>query len=218
MEPEQARAAMAKFQALTSAMLTADDWQDIGQGRRFVKRSGWRKVATGYTLSCDIVEEEVVDRDDKGEPIRARAKVRVYHRESGRSWEGTGRASTTERKFSKPEHDVTSTAVTRAINRATSDLVGFGQVSAEELDGTGVVPASPYGESGTAETDTQVANAIRGLYPAVDGDLFVGFFRSQLGVEHVPQTAARMVAAIKWALGDERVRAITDPPDAEVVS
>jgi hypothetical protein len=139
MSPDVARRAMADFQAFTAAMLVETDWQRASGIDPFVKRSGWRKIATGYTLSCDILEEEVIERDERGEPKRAKAKARVYHRETGRSWEGTGRCSTTERRFSKPEHDVTATAVTRAINRATSDLVGFGEVSAEEV-GAGAEP------------------------------------------------------------------------------
>lgn len=148
MEPEAARAAMAKFQALTAAMLDpAEDWQPIStrQGRsQFVKRSGWQKIATGYRLSCEILVEEVVERDEHGEPVRARAIVRATSLDDSRSWDGSGRCSTTERGFSKPEHDVTATAVTRATNRAISNLVGFGAVSAEEVDGTGaVVEAAP---------------------------------------------------------------------------
>ena len=143
MAPEAARRAMADFQAFTAAMLVESDWQQAPGIKPFVKRSGWRKIATGYTLSCEILEDEVLERDERGEPTRARAKARVFHRETGRSWEGTGRCSTTEPRFrrgdTKAEHDVTATAVTRAINRATSDLVGFGQVSAEEVE-PGVVP------------------------------------------------------------------------------
>jgi hypothetical protein len=133
MSPDQAERSMAAYQAFTAAMLVEKDWQRAPGIAPFVKRSGWRKIATGYTLSCEILEDEVIERDERGEPKRARAKARVFHRETGRSWDGTGRCSTTERRFSKPEHDVTATAVTRAINRATADLVGFGEVSAEEV-------------------------------------------------------------------------------------
>lgn len=35
--------------------------------------------------------------------------------------------------FSKPQHDIPATASTRALNRAMSDLFGFGEVSAEEV-------------------------------------------------------------------------------------
>jgi hypothetical protein len=47
---------------------------------------------------------------------------------------GIGTCSTTERKFSKPEHDILAIAHTRAKNRAISDLIGLGEVSAEELE------------------------------------------------------------------------------------
>ena len=37
-------------------------------------------------------------------------------------------------RFSNPENDVRGTAHTRAKNRAISDLIGAGEVSAEEID------------------------------------------------------------------------------------
>ena len=39
--------------------------------------------------------------------------------------------------FSHAEHDIVATAHTRSANRASSDLYGFGEVSAEELQGDG---------------------------------------------------------------------------------
>lgn len=134
MEPAQARKAMAQYQQLTDAMLGPEDWQQISREKRFVKRSGFQKISTGYSLSCEILSEEVVERDERGEPVRARAIVRAMH-PNGRHWDGSGRCSITERGFSKAEHDLTATAITRATNRAISNLVGFGAVSAEELDG-----------------------------------------------------------------------------------
>lgn len=44
MSPDAARQAMKKYQELTAAMLTAEDWQAIPSGK-FVKRSGFQKIA-----------------------------------------------------------------------------------------------------------------------------------------------------------------------------
>lgn len=47
--------------------------------------------------------------------------------------------------FSNPSHDIPSTAMTRATNRAQADLFGMGEVSAEEVDARthGEAPQSP---------------------------------------------------------------------------
>ena len=217
MEPDQARAAMAKYQELTGAMLKSEDWQQI-PGGRFVKRSGFQKIASGYGVSIEIVAEHV-DRDDGGAPLRASATVRATH-PSGRYADGSGRCAVTESRFAtakgraKAEHDIAATAVTRATNRAISNLVGFGQVSAEEMDGVvDETQAQPFGLDAGADGDVKAEALVHELYPAVDGHVFVQFFIRQLGVEHVPDASLRMLAAIKWALGDERVQA---PIDGEV--
>ena len=61
-------------------------------------------------------------------------------------WEDSGRPTGHEHcnencpgdvHFSHAEHDIVATAHTRSANRASSDLYGFGEVSAEELQGDG---------------------------------------------------------------------------------
>jgi len=66
--------------------------------------------------------------------------VTIYHfdyraiAQTGRYAEGSGSASTAERESSdKMIHDTRSLAQTRAMNRAISNLVGGGEVSAEEV-------------------------------------------------------------------------------------
>jgi hypothetical protein len=205
MDPEQARGAMAQYQALTAAMLTDRDWQVIPSGK-FVKRSGWSKIATGYGLSTEVLALEI-DRDEDGQPIRAHARVRATH-PTGRFEENSGGCAITEQRFrtaggrAKAEHDIPATAVTRAKNRAIADLVGFGAVSAEEMD---MPPAD-----GTPEGDAKVADIVSELYPEVDGRQFVELFLSTLGVAHVPDAACRMIAAVQWALRTERLRPTSD--------
>lgn len=216
MDPEVARTAMTKYRELTNAMLTADDWQVIPNGK-FVKRSGFQKIASGYGVSTEIISE-AVDRDEEGKPVRARATVRATHPQ-GRYAEGSGRCSLDETRFKTPsgrakaEHDIAATAVTRATNRAISNLVGFGQVSAEEVDGAPAADTLPYGPEGDSVTDQKAIAVIERLYDDVPGDQFVALVNRQLGTEHLPQASARMIFAIEWALGDERMRKPHAPPE-----
>jgi len=203
MAPEQAKAGMAEFQKLTAAMLVERDYQQIPSGR-FVKRSGWQKITTGYSISCTILVEEVLARDENGEPTRARAIVRATDRH-GRHQDGSGRCSITESRFRRPEgkgkveHDVTSTAVTRAQNRAVSNLVGYGQVSAEEMDSDGA-PAPLYGPEAGEQGDREAAAVIQRMHPEIDGYWLVKLFKTTLGVEHIPEAGLRALKALQWAL------------------
>lgn len=134
-----AKQLMNAYQETTRAMLNADDWIGTpGEAESFVKKSGWLKLARAYRLSTSIVREEI-DRDDDGQAIRARAIVRAVA-QNGQAADGDGACAINEPRFvnargrQKVEHDLPATAVTRATNRAISNLVGFGQVSAEEID------------------------------------------------------------------------------------
>jgi hypothetical protein len=161
-----AKAAMAAYQDLTGQLLTQDDWQGIpGRGQSFVKKSGWSKIATFYGISTVVVHEKI-DRE-VGEVVRARYTVRASH-PNGRQEEATGACSIEESRFSgrggraKVEHDLPATAHTRARNRAIANLVGFGAVSAEEMEGS--VPSSgpaPAGRPAWAKevSDDELATA-----------------------------------------------------------
>ena len=136
---EAAQAAMAAYQDLTARLLTADDWIGRpGAPESFVKRSGWQKVSTFYGVSTELLER-TVERDDDGRPVRAYVLARATARD-GRHADGDGACGVNEPRFrsasgrQKLEHDLPATAATRATNRAISNLVGFGAVSAEEVD------------------------------------------------------------------------------------
>ncbi len=53
---------------------------------------------------------------------------------NGRQTEGVAICTSTEKKFAHPEHDVYTTCHTRAKNRAISDMIAAGEVSAEEME------------------------------------------------------------------------------------
>lgn len=105
---------------------------DIWIERDFVKKSGWRKLATALRLNLEIVSKA---REDKVEGTFVyRYEVKTTS-PGGRSTVGVGKCSSLEAHTKgREENDVEATAYTRAANRAISDLIGFGQTSAEELE------------------------------------------------------------------------------------
>jgi hypothetical protein len=153
MSPQDARQVMQAYEEMCKAVLGPNDIQDSGDGRQFTKRSGFQKLSAAYGVSTEILSNttETVTReiDDEQKTILiARAVVRATH-PSGRHADGDGACSSNEKRFRKGdqrmEHNLSSTAVTRAVNRAISNLIAFGSVSAEEVDegAGGTAPQSP---------------------------------------------------------------------------
>ena len=136
-DAEEVKDAMAAYQKTVAATLSPSDWQSAGGGQKFVKKSGWRKIAKAFGLSVTRVDDGV-ERDESGDPVRAWAVYRAAH-PNGQTQDGDGYCSVDESRFSrgggrqKLENDLRATATTRAKNRAISDLVGMGEVSAEEI-------------------------------------------------------------------------------------
>lgn len=136
-DAEEVSGAMSAYQEVVRATLDATDWQGKpGTRGAFVKKSGWRKIAKAFGLSVTRVDDGV-ERDDEGNPLRAWAIYRAAH-SNGQTQDGDGYCSVDESRFAqvkgrqKLENDLRATATTRAKNRAISDLVGMGEVSAEE--------------------------------------------------------------------------------------
>ena len=149
--PLQAKQAWNQYQELKKAVQTKDDIQII-QGKNFLKKSYWRKLATYFNLSVEIVEEskeEVKDCPEAGDMIfnfRARATA-----PNGRFAEGTGSCNLLEKGRKNTIHNTRTTAETRAWNRAVSNLVGGGEVSAEEVDSDG------YGQKNATQGHTEAS-------------------------------------------------------------
>lgn len=123
-------ASFFEYQQLCNRLLTDDDIQHIGN-KSFRKKSAWRKLAVAFGVSCEV-RERIYDRDDDRMILRAEVVVRATA-PNGRYMDGLGVCDVSERKFSKPQHDIPATAMTRATNRACADLFGMGEVSAEEV-------------------------------------------------------------------------------------
>jgi len=130
-EIEELKKHWLKIQELKKSILDKSDISDI-QGKTYVKRSGWRKLQAAFAISDRIISKE---REDQGDgQFLWRIEVEAFHPKSGRSSTGVGACSSKERKFAHIDHDVFAIAHTRAKNRAISDLIGLGEVSAEEIE------------------------------------------------------------------------------------
>jgi hypothetical protein len=220
-EPAEAALMMRAYRELCESILDDDDVIGIpGTPGGFVKRSGWQKLATFYRVSTTIVYN-ATDHDEEGTPVRARAIVRATH-ESGRSAEGDGACAITEPRFKgrgrqKAEHDIGATAVTRATNRAISNLIGFGSVSAEEVDGDGSTGAGP--EFGPAASPAEEDGMLRALEDL--GALVAPAKRLAERAGYLPKIGALAImyvaAAVKAEADTVSVEEAGPAPDADDV-
>jgi len=122
---------MRAFQELKQKVLDANDIVIIN-GKQYIKRSGWRKIAMAFNISTEVVkiQREKIDNAYIVEVI-ARARTPM-----GRISEEVAVCDTTEFERGNLQgtlHNIEAKASTRAINRAISNLVGGGEVSAEEI-------------------------------------------------------------------------------------
>lgn len=150
--------AFHRYQSLRTKLLVPADFQHI-QGKEFPKKSAWRKLAVAFGVTFEI-RDRVYERDGNRRIERAEFVVRAVA-PNGRYVDGFGACDLYEKccipgcrkggqhkhcaakdgtcpgsvHFSNSQHDVPATASTRAMNRAASDMFGFGAVSAEEILG-----------------------------------------------------------------------------------
>ena len=127
---EQALAEWEAYQTFTEKLLDDSDYQLI-RGKKFKKKSAWRKYSRAFNITTEI-RDKVITKDDKGRVEEAEFIVRATL-PNGRYVESWGSCSKLEGSKSHPNHDIPATAQTRATNRAISDLIGAGEVTAEEM-------------------------------------------------------------------------------------
>lgn len=122
-----------QIQEFKAKVLKPTDYILIGTGKDrkpYIKKSGVLKIALAFGISQEIRDERCEDLAE-----RNRGYFFTYRAvaPNGRFADAVGSASTKEREFTHPEHDVRALAQTRACNRAILNLVGGGEVSAEEM-------------------------------------------------------------------------------------
>ena len=109
-----------------------------GSPKLFRRKGYWKAIAQGFSLNVELVSEE---RQDYGEDFGYCVTYKATDPRTGRSADGDGACFASEKAQRRggiggTEHNVRAHAHTRATNRAVSNLVAFGEVSAEELETT----------------------------------------------------------------------------------
>ena len=101
------------------------------QGKQFRKKNYWRAIGTAFNLTLEIRQEQL-DQTDAGWGYLVTYRATAPN---GRFADGDGACYASEKNDKQATvHNVRSHAHTRAMNRAISNLVGFGEVSAEEIN------------------------------------------------------------------------------------
>ena len=120
-----------EYNFLKEKLLIDSDYQTI-KGKKCIKKSWLRKLATAFGISTEITHE---NRVNVGDYFIYEITVRAIS-PSGRYAEACASCASNERDFNHLENDVRATWQTRATNRAIADLIGSGEVSADEMDDT----------------------------------------------------------------------------------
>lgn len=198
---------MRLFQQLKRRVLDPEDTVKI-QGKDYIKRSGWRKIALAFRVSTEILEERF-DEPTSTWHVKARAYVGSRHADEVGSCDMTGDLH----GISSSAHNARAKAATRAINRAISDLVGGGELSAEEMEGAAQqadttqqgVPAS---QSKITEKQLDLVNRITKNDPkAMD---YIAYFIEKRHVQDLAQ--------LDKVQGSELIDAITDYKNGKKVA
>lgn len=130
------------YQRLCKELLDDSDYQEYTQKdkktgktitKRSPKKSAWFKLGRAFNVKTKIVEKEFT-LTKTGATQEAYYIIRA-ELPNGRTVESDGSCSRLEKgKKEATSHTIRSTAKTRATNRAIGELIGAGEVSAEELD------------------------------------------------------------------------------------
>lgn len=121
----------AAYDSACAALIGPNDVQVEG-GRTFKKKSAWRKLARHFGISTAVMN---VQKESVGEVFLATVTVRASA-PWGQYAESVGACGTDEATGRRviTTADAIATAETRATNRAVSNLVAMGEVSAEEMN------------------------------------------------------------------------------------
>ena len=132
------------YQKLCKGLLNETDYQEIivkekdedgnyvKVKRHFKKKSAWQKLSRAFNVDTEIVDREL-ERTKMGRVREAYYCIRATL-PNGRSVESDALCSRSEKGKDKvSDHTIMSTAKTRATNRAIAELIGAGEVSAEEM-------------------------------------------------------------------------------------
>ena len=173
---QEAKAQFEEYQQLREELATEDDIVKIS-GKEHPTKSFVRKVSRFFNLSCEITEDEAIEVG--GEIIGWKASARATHIGTGQYQEADGSCEMSEKSEDQQTiHNVRAHAITRAKNRAILDLVGFGEVSAEEINSThhsgskskSGEPTLPFGQSKGVKISEAPTDDLEWIVDKIDVD------------------------------------------------
>ncbi|PUZ72090.1 hypothetical protein GQ55_2G365400 [Panicum hallii var. hallii] len=112
--PSLSVANFRKYQEVALSILEKSDYTSIN-GNPYIKKSGWRKISCFFRISFEI-KDHSIEFDENHNVNRAEFLVRASMI-GGRFSDGWSSCDRREKRFNKPNHDIPSTAETRAKNR-----------------------------------------------------------------------------------------------------
>ena len=128
---ENAKKMLETFKKIKKEILTSDDFVTV-EGRTYIKRSGWKKIAMVFNISTRIID---IHRERFADNYIVAVKAEAVM--GDKVAQDVGACSSEEfdhySNLHTTEHNIEATAVTRAIDRAISDVIGIGELSAEEI-------------------------------------------------------------------------------------
>ena len=143
------------YQKLCKGLLNDNDYQEIivkekdedgnyvKVKRHFKKKSAWQKLSRAFNVDTHIVDRDI-ERTKMGRVKEAYYCVRATL-PNGRSVESDALCSRSEKGKDKvSDHTIMSTAKTRATNRAIAELIGAGEISAEEMSAEKMINQSKF--------------------------------------------------------------------------
>jgi hypothetical protein len=128
--PSAAKTIIDERRELLDNLLDSQTDVFMAGGQIFKKKSYWRKVLVALNISLQKIEEW--KEADKTGNITYFFTYRAIL-PTGQFADSTGACTQNEEHINRTIHDTRATAETRAKNRAISDLLAFGEVSAEEI-------------------------------------------------------------------------------------
>lgn len=179
----------AAYDAACAELIGPNDVQRDG-GRTFKKKSAWRKLARYFNISVEVarVEREVMADGHFLATVTARA-VAPW----GQRYEEIGACCSDEATGKRviTVADAIATASTRAQNRAISNLIAMGEVSAEEMD-----KGSPAARGSTTRTTARVVTAPE--------DFVMPFGKESKGRRLGDMTTEALQSAADWAASKDK--------------
>ncbi|TVU05636.1 hypothetical protein EJB05_48805, partial [Eragrostis curvula] len=145
--PSLSVANFRKYQEVALSILEKSDYTSIS-GNPYIKKSGWRKISCFFNISFEI-KNHSIEFDENHNVNRAEFLVRASMI-GGRFSDGWGSCDRREKRFNKPNHDIPSTAETRAKNKAcqVENSLDFGNRTFLALDITVLGETSKNTEEG----------------------------------------------------------------------